>query len=59
MSALLAIAALALLFVVFCLLPPRESGSCRGCPGEEDPGSCGECPLRGRTASEETMEVES
>lgn len=58
MSAIVAIAILAVLFIVFCFLPPREGGPCRGCPAEEDPESCGGCPLRDHIESEEEMEVE-
>jgi hypothetical protein len=60
MSALLAVAALALLFVVFGLLSSRgrQPGSCHHCPGEDSPERCGACPLCD-SASEEEVEVES
>ncbi len=48
MTAAIAIAVLAVLFVVFGLFPPGggERPSCHGCPDEmEDPERCGACPL--------------
>lgn len=48
MSALAGILALALLFILFCALPPRKGGGgCAGCSEMEggDRQSCSECPL--------------
>lgn len=61
MTALLAIVALALLFVAFGMLAPRErrAGPCHGCPADEEaPELCGACPLRDSAGSEEEVKVE-
>lgn len=61
MTALLAIAVVALLFVVFGLLAPRErrAGPCHRCPaGEEAPDLCGACPLHDSARSDEEVQVE-
>jgi len=57
MTTLLALAAVALLFVVFGLLPQRavHGGSCRRCPADELPELCAACPLHDSAASEEEV----
>ena len=61
MITLLAVAALALLFVVFGLLPAGEAhgNACHRCPAGEAPELCAACPLRDSAASEEEVRVES